>query len=290
MTKFPISFYLNQKYVFDILAMIEDGFTQIQTLKTTTSSNDELLQKGQGEVGLSNVFSFLGIKMSAEIGKQKKQGNETSSEAQKIHTPNSLFGKMQLLLDNQGLIRKESIMSSATGDFVLFKATLRKNPVIDTLENYLALFKLASNFTDGNKYSKQQKSESQNTEKLLKQFEVLVNELKLEGSLDLTGESIGEETFRTVLTIDRDYLNDPSLSDIADGEFFVLGKAIKIIKSEAIGINLLRKTSLSNVSQSMLDSIFSGFQNLAQHGLNDVDIITTIKGPVLQVIPIAIYA
>ncbi|UOR06808.1 hypothetical protein MUN82_06815 [Hymenobacter aerilatus] len=290
MTRFPIPFYLNQKYVFDILAMIEDGFTKIQTLKTITSSNNEFSQKAQGEVGLNNVFSFLGIKMSAEAGKQQKLGNETSAETQKVHTPNSLFGKMQALLDNQGIICKESIMNSSTGDFVLFKATLRKNPVVSTLENYLALFKLASNFTEESAHSKQQKSNNQKNDKLLKQFKLLVNELKVEGSLDLAGESVGSEIFQAVLTIDRDYLNDPSLSDIADGEFFILGKTIKIINSADDGINLLRKTSLSNVSQSMLDSIFSGFQNLAQHGLNDANIVTIIKGPVIQIVPIAIYA
>lgn len=290
MNNFPIPIYLNQKYVFDILAMIEDGFTQIQTLKTVTSSNSEFLQKAQGEVGLSNVFSFLGIKMSGEVGKQNKDGNEVSAEIQKVHTPNSLFGKLQTILDNKGLIKKDSLQSSATGDFILFKATLRKNPAIDTLESYLALFKLASIFTENNKIGKQQKGENLNNERLLKQFEILVAQLKLEGSLDLVGESIGDEIFKVVLTIDRDYLNDPSLSDIADGEFFVLGKTIKNISSQNESINLLRKTSLNNVSQNMLDSIFSGFRNLAQHGLKDVEITTSIVGPVLQVIPIAIYA
>ncbi|MBC8083571.1 MAG: hypothetical protein H7Z21_10200, partial [Hymenobacter sp.] len=194
------------------------------------------------------------------------------------------------LLDNKGLIKKESLLSSATGDFILFKATLRKNPAIDTLESYLSLFKLASIFTENNKPGKQQKGEGLNNERVLKQFEILVAQLKLEGSLDLVGESIGDEIFKVVLTIDRDYLNDPSLSDIADGEFFVLGKTIKNISSQNEAINLLRKTSLSNVSQTMLDSIFSGFQNLAQHGLKDVEITTSITGPALQVIPIAIYA
>ena len=30
----PISFYLNQKFVFDILAILEDGFSEMQNLKT----------------------------------------------------------------------------------------------------------------------------------------------------------------------------------------------------------------------------------------------------------------
>jgi hypothetical protein len=290
MTKFPIPIYLNQKYVFDILAMIEDGFSQIQTLKTISSSANESSHKVQGEIGLNNIFAFLGVKMSGEADKKNKGNNEISAEKQKVHTPNSLFGKMQNLLEEQNLIKKTNILESETGDFVLFKATLRKNPAIDTLESYLMFFKLAMNFTDKNQQGKQQRTDGQNNEKLLKQFELLVTQLKLEGSLDLIGENVGDEIFKAVLTIDRDYLNDPSLSDIVDGEFFILGKTIKIIKAKNEGINLLRKTSLSNVSQSMLEQLFSGFQNLGQHGLKDTHVITNINGPVLQIIPIAIYA
>ncbi|MBF9140543.1 DUF6414 family protein [Hymenobacter properus] len=290
MTKFPIPIYLNQKYVFDILAMLEDGFSHFQTLKTVSSTSIETALKSQGEVGLNNVFAFLGIKMSGEAGKNNKDGNEVASETKKIHTPNSLFGKLISLLEEKNLCKKENILQSNTGDFILFKATLRKNPAIDALESHLALFKLIQEFQENNHSNKTNKSKEQSDSKLINQFEILVKQLKLEGSLDLVGDNKGKEEFKVVLTIDRDYLNDPSLSDIVDGDFYVLGKTIRVITSADEEINLLRKTSLGNFSPPMLEKFFSGFRNLAQHGLKDVEINTTIAGPVLQVIPISIYA
>ncbi|TGE28559.1 hypothetical protein E5K02_03590 [Hymenobacter metallicola] len=271
--------------------MIEDGFSQMQTLKTVDSSTADSLLKSRGEVGLNNVFAFLGVKLEGEGSKHKKDASESTSELQKVHTPNSLFAKMYNALDQKGVIRKESLLDSGSGDFVLFKSKLQKNPVIDNLESYFSLFRLAFGFTDSGQQTKQQKADGQANKKVLEQFESLIKQLKSEGSLDLVGESVGNEQFKAVLTIDRDYLNDPSLSDIADGEFCVLGKAIRVIKEDNNqGINLLRKTSLSKFSDAMLKQMFSGFQNMDEHGLKNVEFMTEVRGPVLQVIPIAIFA
>lgn len=245
----------------------------------------------KGQVGLSNVFAFLGVKLGAEANNQSKDLNQSETERQKVHTPNSLFAKMQSLLDDKKMIKKANILDANTGDFILFKSTLRKNPIIANLESYLSLFRLAFTFSDNPQQNKQQKLENQANRKLLEQFDSLIHQMKSEGSLDLVGENIGEESFKAVLTIDRDYLNDPSLSDIADGEFFVFGKAIKILKEGSDeGINLLRKTSLSKFSDAMLEQMFSGFQAMDQHGIKNAEFITDIKAPVLQMIPIAIYA
>ncbi|GAB2965239.1 hypothetical protein GCM10027048_38560 [Hymenobacter coalescens] len=288
--KYPIILYLNQKYVFDILAIIEDGFSQMHTMKTTESSAADSSQKARGEVGLSNVFAFLGVKLEGEKNNQNKNTSELSSETQKVHTPNSLFARMQSSLDNRELIVKDRILESTTGDFVLFKAKLRKNPIIDDLESLVSIFRLALGFTEDSMQPKQQKNETNKNIKKLEQFDHLVKQLKNEGSIDLIGDSVNE-TFNAVITIDREYLNDPSLSDIADGEFFVLGKTTRIIKEGSNqSINLLRKTTLSRFTNTALKEMFSGFQSMSQHGLKDSEFITEIEAPVIQVIPIAIYA
>lgn len=287
---FPIPLYLNQKYVFDLLAMLEDGFSQIQTLKTLESSSTSSSDNIKGEIGLSNVFAFLGVKLKGETGSSSKDNNQSAIETQKVHTPNSLFAKMIKALDNKELIKKENILSTKTGEFVLFKSTLRKNPIIDNFESYFSLFRLAFSFTDNAYQNKQQKLETQANKKLLEQFDNLLKQLKSEGSLDIISDSTGSEKFKAVLTIDRDYLNDPSLSDIADGEFFVFGKTIKVIKDGNETINLLRKTSLSKFSDTTLTTMLAGFQSMDEHGLKNADFVTEVKAPVLQVIPIAIFA
>jgi hypothetical protein len=287
---FPIPLYLNQKYVFDILAMIDNGFSHIQTLKTVESSAADASGKVSGQIGLSNVFALLGVKIDGEKVNSSKNSSQSELESQKIHTPNSLFAKVLQSLDEKELIKKSNIMSADTGEFILFKSTLRKNPVIDNLESYFALFRLFLGFSADVNHNKSQKNETNNNKKMLEQMEGLVKQMKEEGSLDIISDSVGIEKGRAVLTIDRDYLNDPSLSDIADGEFYVFGKLIRSIKDESDSINLLRKTSLSRIDDDMLASMFSGFENLSQHGMKNAVFMKEVKGPAIQVLPIAIFA
>lgn len=126
---------------------------------------------------------------------------------------------------------------------------------------------------------------------MIEQFESLVQELKQGANIDLIGEIVGKENINSVLTIDNNFLNDPSLSDIADGEFTVFGKIIKVLpESSNDKINLLRKTSLSKLNEALLNQMFSGFQNFNEDdGLTNSEFIKEIESPAIQVIPISIF-
>ncbi len=56
--------YLNQAVVFDLLAIVEDGFAHVSTIKTAESSKN----KGEAGVGATNVFALLGISLKTERG------------------------------------------------------------------------------------------------------------------------------------------------------------------------------------------------------------------------------
>lgn len=288
---YPISFYLNQKFVFDILAILEDGFSQMQSLKRTENSESSSDKKINGEIGISNAFGFLGISLGGSKDSNQKAGNQQESEFQKVHTPNSLFAKMRQILFKKNLVRTNDIMKAQPGEFVEFKAILRKNPIIDNLESYFSVFKLAMNFEDkpvGNQ--KNIKLEQQSNKKIFSQFDNLVGQLKADGNIDLLGEHTGLENFTAVITIDGDYLNDPLLTDIADGEFSVFGKVIRVLDEKSNDkINLLRKTSLSKINNVLLDQMFSGFQNLENDGIKSSEFKPEVDPPVVQIIPISIF-
>lgn len=69
MNKYPIPLYLNQKYVFDLLAMMEGGLSQQATVKTTESGYTEGSTRFSGDIGTKNVFAFLGF----SVGGRAKQ-------------------------------------------------------------------------------------------------------------------------------------------------------------------------------------------------------------------------
>jgi len=102
---------------------------------------------------------------------------------------------------------------------------------------------------------------------------------------------VAEKETKVVLTLDRAFLSDPSLSDLMDGEYTVLGKVSKVIPSDTDDkINLLRKTSLGKLRGPVLEQMKAVFSGPGVEGFNIPEIVTEIEGPAIQVIPIAVFA
>lgn len=293
MDKFTLPIYLNQKYVFDLLAIIEDGFSQIESVKAGQTS-DILTSKGvSGEIGVNNVFAFLKFGLGGNYTKENKTNQQEEKSREKIHTPNSLFSKLREYLHQNQHIVKNNYLNSKTGEFIEVKLSLKKNPLIDSLAGFSSLMKLAVMFDDSTPALKKggQKSPSNSNTKVLTQMESLNDQLKDEGSIDLIGTYKSEnENFKVVLTLDKSYLGDITLSDIADGEFSVIGKVTRVLQKDSDEtVNLLRKTSLSKLNSALLDQMFSAFNNMEESGIKNQEIVTEINPPVIQIIPIAIF-
>ena len=77
-------------------------------------------------------------------------------------------------------------------------------------------------------------------------------------------------------------------SEIVDGKFKVLGKVAKVCEQNE-KIDLLRNTSLSIFKESLLGEMLSGFNADSNQDMNLGELETTVQGPALLIIPIAIY-
>lgn len=291
-TKLTLPIYLNQKYVFDLLAILDNGFSQIETFKSGNSSSSNESDNLKGEIGLSNVFAFLKLGLNAELNSNSSKSNNEEIIKDKIHTPNSLFSKLREHLHNQKIIITDDFLNAKTGDFIEIKLSLKKNPIIDSFETISSLMRIAVTFQDEAPQQQrkgQVKSVSSN-QKMITQIDSLLNQLKEEGSLDLVGRNKKNEKLSVVITLDRAFIGDPSLSDIEDGEFLVLGKITRILdESSNEKVNLLRKTSLSKLNRTLIDQMFSGFSNMEEHGIKNQNMEPDINPPVIQLIPIAIF-
>jgi hypothetical protein len=86
---------------------------------------------------------------------------------------------------------------------------------------------------------------------MLEQMSEMMGQLKTGETLDLLASTPAEpDAPRVVLTLDTAYASDPSLSDLIDGEYRVLGKVTRAIPEDGDEtINLLRKTSLGRVQK-----------------------------------------
>ncbi len=300
-TDLCVPIYLNQQIVFDLLAILDDGFSNFSTIKTSNTETES--QCAEGSLGLSNVFAFIGISAKGELSTQKGGQGQREISQQKIHTPTSLFAKLKLMLDESDvpMIKRidsgEIINKLNAGDFVEFRAILKKNPLIDALEGVKKVMELVVLFTDkgGGEMQKDKKgqkviSPQNNYQPVMKLFDGLLASLTQSNSLELVGELLDAPDTKAVISTKLNYFNDKNATEIIDGEFRVLGKVVRIIKTDSDApINLLRKTSFGLLEGKILTQFKSAFAGMEEAGIKIPELVTEIKGPALVIIPIAIF-
>lgn len=287
MKSYPVVLYLNQKYVFDILAVMEDGISQLEIIKTTFTSDEKKNQEIGGQIGTNNIFGFLGVTLQGKKEKGTSLNDTLEKSTEKTHTPNSLFAKMRERLIEQEFIK--TIDSCSTGDFIEIKLRISKNPLIDALEQMLSLLELSVIFEDP-KPKNQFKQQTPSNKGLIPQFKKVLEQLNSNPVIDILGNISGNEK-NIIITIDKNYLGDQSMRDLSDCELTLLGKVThQIEKGSDEKINLLRKTSLSSVQGQLLNGVVDSFTTIEENGIKLPKVITEIDGPVVQILPIAIFS
>jgi len=284
--EYPIPLYLNQKYVFDILAMMENGFSQLEAVHTSRDEQTDRSGKFSGDVGLKNSFAFLGVSW----GKDQEHLDSTREEVsrEKYHTPNSLFAKMRQQLVERHQIRDLDMNRLQSGMFVEFKARLHKNPMIDSLEGLRGIMRASVSATA---IATGPKKSVTDVDLTIKSIEQMLVEFSSQATFDLIGETVGETKLAVVLTIDRAFVSDPTLADLVDGEYTVLGKVTRVLRIDSHDeINILRKTGLGRMSAESGTAIVQAFNTMAKSTLNMSDIEAVVRPPALQVVPLAIFA
>ncbi len=297
----PIALYLNQRLTFDLLAALEGGFSSFATVVTASSDETDTAVSGEGQLGLSNAFGLFNLKLGGRSSRQTRQQQSATTSENIVHTPASLFARFRKDLHDRELVRYVSPSSNLSGirpgDFVEFEATLRKNPIVELLSALsvlVSLMELVEVPTDqivagtgrrnrrGGRKRTQPQSDIDNTKKQIEMFRSAVS---AKGSDDLIAE-INE--MRIVLTTQPEFFIDRSMNDTIDGTFRVFGKATRIILEDTDGISLLRKTALGKFDDLEVN-LGSAMEGLRDVGFTEpVDI--EIRGPAMQVVPIAIFS
>lgn len=306
-TDLCIPIYLNQKMVFDLLAVFEDGFYQLSNIRISGSESENQKTGLGASVGVQNVFALLGVSFKGEHNREKASQDQTEVARKKVHTPTSLFSKLRLLLDDSVLLKKvqthEEVEGLTSGDFVEFRAVLRKNPLVDTIEGFKRLMEMSDLFTDdhpqgdgnkkrsrGNRAASKSAGPQDENKRIAQQMDAMLTALTQEDSLEILGEMLDVPAATSVLSTKLDYFSDRNASEIIDGEFRVLGKVIRVVKAGSEEpINLLRKTAFGKMDHRIFDQLGAIFVDQEEVGLKFPEFVTEIEGPALQVVPIAIF-
>lgn len=278
-----------------MLAIIEDGFSMVS--EVTSSNHDSSSTTGKLSGGVSTkaiLDKLLKIQLDGNFQKDKSASTEVGTKLEKVHTNVSLLSKFRSdLIDGKLLTYKAGdqldILAINAGDFIEMEGELQKNPMIDIMEKFIDVFRMADIFTDkpqlGGKKTSSEKRTADNV--TVRQMQSFLDELKHTGTVDFILESSG---VTAVLSAQEQYLANDNISEIIGGTFKVLGKVIRVCKENEGGINLLRKTSLNVLDDNTRNQFLSLFnaEELAQFNLPDVRFI--INPPSVIIIPVAIYA
>lgn len=289
-TQLMVPVYINEKIVLDMLAIIEDGFSMVSQVNYSEQKESTSGQIGSVNATTSLLNKLLKIDLKGDISHTGNVGESENISKEKVHTNVSLLSKFRTTLESEKLLDTTSdISNTKIGSFIELEGELQKNPLIDYMDKIIDMFRMVDIFSDepdlGNKKnaSLQKKKESQ----IIKQIKEFSAELKHSGTIDFI---LSGSNGTIVLSAQEQYLANDNISEIIGGKFKILGKVIAICKDSSESIDLLRKTTLSVLTDEILADFFAVFKNDDMKQFNLPELVTKIKGPAMIVIPIAIYA
>ncbi len=293
-----IPIYLNQKIVFDFIAIIEGGIAQIQTIQKNEKHSSDSHSGIEGEIGTSNVLSFLKINLKSILSRKDYNENGKDITEERVHTPTSLFSKLlDYLYDNQlisEINKDDDLNDNIVGNFVHYIGTLEKNPIIHYMESFEKIVNIYNIFEPNNQNqgNKKYNNKKEDPNKMvIDQIKSLSESLKSGNIIDIICK-LNNTGIETVLQTNIDYFNSRSMNELIDGKFNIIGKVIKVTNSlDGDRINLLRNTSLSIVNRSLVDVFSSQFntEEINESGIILPKLKTEIEGKSMLIIPMAIY-
>lgn len=286
-----IPVYINEKIVLDMLAIIEDGFSMVSQINYTEHKESSSAQKVDAGISTSApiLSKFLKIDVSGGLSHEGNKGENENVIKEKVHTNVSLLSKFRgFLVENKILKSDLNFSEVRVGDFIEVEGELQKNPIINYMDSFIDLFRMADIFTEktqlGNRT--QAKNQKQKEDEVVKQIKSFTDELKHSGTIDFI---LSDVKGTTVLSVQEQYLANDNISEILGGHFKILGKVISICKEDTENIDLLRKTSLSIFQEDLLNELFAELKTDDMKQFNLPELRTKIESPAVIVIPIAIY-
>lgn len=284
--------YINEKIVLDMLAIMEDGFSMVSQVSYSEHKEGSSTQRLEAGASTSATIlsKLLKINMSGELAHTGTSDQSENISREKVHTNVSLLSKFRRFLVEEKFLKSDfDAKKMQIGDFIEVEGELQKNPLINYMEIFVDIFRMANIFAEkpqlGGKT--QARNQRQQEDETIRQIKSFAEELKHTGTIDFI---LTDQKGTVVLSAQEQYLSNDNISEILGGRFKVLGKVIAICRDETESIDLLRKTTLSVLSEDMIAEMFSGFKNDEANQFNLPELKTKIKGPAVIVIPVAIYA
>lgn len=276
-----IPVYLDEQIVMDLIATIDDGFSEFYTIETTKNKGigTEVNANGQGK-----VLKLFKAKM--DLSHSRENTNGTKKQESKVQTVVSMFHNLKQYLNQNGFIEKNN-KEFKNGDFIELQGEFSINPLIDLLNTFSNFFEMSEviNKAANTSKAKNKRTEALKDMQIESQIKGLIKVFETDGKIDVICHS-GDKTF--IIPSKKEFFTDGKGDVIRTGNFRMLGKIVKIC-SEKENISLLRDTKIGKIKSSILDTAIESFNNPEIKNVVDFEPVVTNYDNAILVYPIAIY-
>lgn len=314
--------YLDQAMVFDLLAFVEDGLYQLETVTTSIGEADSRRGGVNASLGTSNVFSFLRVGLGGERSNERSSTSKEERQRELVYTPASLFAKLRLRLRRKGLITDLSsvhgINSLEAGNLIEFRGVLNENPAIASIETPVEFGKFIRSHgvlegeseptgTSSTRAARHRKSargaarnegtrsaatreqpDDSSPKDILSTLEALTAADERELLCDITSKSSPVPV--ALISTRAEFFSGREIQVLFGWDVRVLGHIVRVVRPDDEAINLVRRTPIGRVPSvytELLEEWISRFRemDLRIPGGSTLE----VPGPAVHVKAIAIF-
>ncbi len=205
--------YINEKIVLDMLAIMEDGFSMVSQVNYSEHKEGSSTQRLEAGASTSATIlsKLLKINMSGELSHTGSSDQSENVSKEKVHTNVSLLSKFRSFLVKEKFLKADfDAKKMQIGDFIEVEGELQKNPLINYMEIFVDIFRMANIFAEkpqlgGKTQAKNQKQQEDETVRQIKSF---VEELKHTGTIDFI---LTDQKGTVVLSAQEQYLSNDNI-------------------------------------------------------------------------------
>ena len=302
--------YLDVPMLVSFLAAVDNGISFRSEVAEKVATAAKNTTDVSGKVGLPSLTSLLGLSLSASGRYNRDSSGEESVDSRFVreHTAASLFNIFRRRLVDEGLVvlnEAEQITQEyvAPGTLVEITGEVLGNPLRQTLDLFVALAPFFGLSLEEPKADQAERPRAQqrkqggkgiaqlpqepggpSPEVMAEFMRHLIRDAQRSPVVDL---QMSSGQLNAVLTVSREYLSPEGEADLLSGYYSVIGKLTATLGPHD-ELNLLRRTALGYGGRKLGQSLFSDF--ISPDNELDIKLASpTVKGPAVQILPLAIF-
>lgn len=300
--------YLDTPMMVSFLAHLEGGVSTSEETTTKEAGSKERVLKARAGFKF-NLPAILDADIGGDGSTQSRDDASSEVKTNRHHTAASLFNALYRYLREDGQILAvegaSDIDQVSSGQLIEVKGRYLGNPFedvllfADSLLGYLTAQQDAKSAgkvpaskakRSGNPQVKAAATKTSNQEDEA-ELDTGTAALVVKMAADVRASHVHDLLLETsnnlsaVLTVSSDFYTSATNEYLKSGEFTVIGKVTRAL-DENETINLSRRTILGVASPELAQSVVDGFGSMRPEGAAASAIV---KGPAIQVLPMAIY-